>query len=595
MPVVLFEKFSSVFPLRQGWRRFTRRADGSSRGKQVSFVSLSDGEFVREPSVPISVKFASFSVNLLALALPLSIMQVYDRVIPNHSLATLAYLFLGLTFAIAIDYALKISRSALLSWHATQFVEKVENEGVSRFLRAPNGSFERCPAAVNISRYAAAAALADYHSGQARLVAIDLPFVGIALIVLTIVGGTMVLVPAVLFLMFAALAIGRARKFRKILDLRTAQDNRKYDFIAEVLAGIHTVKGMAMEPQMQRRFERLQQAVAETTMASILTGQANQTSAMLYGNISQLIVVAIGGSQVINDHLTMGALACCTMLSGQILQPLLRAISLWTERENVDHRRAEVRLLLDLPSVEPAPAPVGLTSVVGDIQFEKVTFRYDTAADPALEVVDLSIKVGTITGVKGKGGSGRTTLLKLIQGEIEPTSGRITIGGVSTMEPNFQAIRPCIAYVGAAPVMFSGTIMENLTVFSPEKRDFARKMSQLLGLETTINLLPDGYETELGRGIGDDLPMSIAQQVNIVRALTNRPRVLALDEANMVLDAVAEPALIRALETLRGRLTVIVVTHRPSLLALCDRLILVEDGHATWSVPAPSTFERAAS
>ena len=595
MPVVLFEKFSSIFPLREGWRRFTLRADGSSHGKQVSFVSLRDGEFVREPSVPISVKLASFCVNLLALALPLSIMQVYDRVIPNHSLATLAYLFLGLTFAIAIDYALKISRSALLSWHATQFVEKVENEGVSRFLRAPNGSFERCPAAVNISRYAAAAALADYHSGQARLVAIDLPFVGIALIVLTIVGGTMVLVPAVLFFFFAALAIGRARKFRKILDLRTAQDNRKYDFIAEVLAGIHTVKGMAMEPQMQRRFERLQQAVAETTMASILTGQANQTSAMLYGNISQLIVVAIGGSQVINDHLTMGALACCTMLSGQILQPLLRAISLWTERENVDHRRAEVRLLLDLPSVEPAPAPVGLTSVVGDIQFEKVTFRYDTAADPALEVVDLSIKVGTITGVKGKGGSGRTTLLKLIQGDIEPTSGRVTIGGVSTMEPNFQAIRPCIAYVGAAPVMFSGTIMENLTVFSPEKRDFARKMSQLFGLETTINLLPDGYETELGRGIGDDLPMSIAQQVNIVRALTNRPRVLALDEANMVLDAVAEPALIRALETLRGRLTVIVVTHRPSLLALCDRLILVEDGHATWSVPAPSTFERAAS
>jgi ATP-binding cassette subfamily C protein LapB len=593
VPVVSFEKFSSVFPLREGWRRFTLRADGSSHGKQVSFVSLSDGEFVREPSVPISVKFASFSVNLLALALPLSIMQVYDRVIPNHSLATLAYLFLGLTFAIAIDYALKISRSALLSWQATKFVEKVENEGVSRFLRAPNGSFERCPAAVNISRYAAAAALADYHSGQARLVAIDLPFVCIALIVLTIVGGTMVLVPAVLFFFFAALAIGRARKFRKILDSRTAQDNRKYDFIAEVLAGIHTVKGMAMEPQMQRRFERLQQAVAETTMASILTGQANQTSAMLYGSISQLIVVAIGGSQVINDHLTMGALACCTMLSGQILQPLLRAISLWTERENVDHRRAEVRLLLDLPSVEPAPA--GLTSVVGDIQFEKATFRYDAAADLALRVVDLSIKVGSITGVKGNNGSGRTTLLKLIQGDIEPTSGRVTIGGVSTMEPNFQAIRPCIAYVGAAPVMFSGTIMENLTVFSPEKRDFARKMSQLLGLEATINLLPDGYETELGRGIGDDLPMSIAQQVSIVRALTNRPRVLALDEANMVLDAVAEPALIHALETLRGRLTVIVVTHRPSLLALCDRLILVEDGHATWSVPATSAFERAAS
>jgi ATP-binding cassette subfamily C protein LapB len=481
-----------------------------------------------------------------------------------------------------------------LSWHATQFGEKVENEAVSRFLRAPNGAFERDPAAVNVSRYAAAAALADYHSGQARLVAIDLPFVGIALIVMTIVGGTMVLVPAVLFFFFAALAISRARAFRKILDVRTAQDNRKYDFIAEVLAGIHTVKVMAMEPQMQRRFERLQQAVAETTMASILTGQANQTSALVYGSVSQLIVVAIGGSQVINDHLTMGALACCTMLSGQILQPLLRAISLWTERESVDHRRAEVRLLLDLPSVEVAPAEHA-ADVMGDIEFEKVTFRYDAAADFALGVVDLSIRAGTIVGVKGEDGSGRTTLLKLIQGDIEPASGRVTIGGVPTMDANFPAIRSRIAYVGAAPVIFSGTIMENLTIFSPEKRDFARKMSQLLGLEATINLLPDGYETMLGRGMGDDLPMSIAQQVNIVRALTNRPRVLALDEANMLLDAIAEPALIRALQTLRGHLTVMIVTHRPSLLALCDRLMIVEDGHAAWSVAEPAGPQRAAS
>ena len=594
MPVVLLEKFSSVFPFGAGWRGLTPRADDRSRGKQVSFLSISDGEFVREPSVPVAVKFASFSVNLLALALPLSIMQVYDRIIPNHSSATLAYLFLGLTLVIALDYVLKTSRSVLLSWHATQFGEKVENEAVSRFLRAPNGAFERDPAAVNVSRYAAAAALADYHCGQVRLVAIDLPFVGIALIVMTIVGGTMVLVPAVLFFFFAALAISRAREFRKILDARTAQDNRKYDFIAEVLAGIHTVKVMAMEPQMQRRFERLQQAVAETTMASILTGQANQTSALVYGSVSQLIVVAIGGSQVINDHLTMGALACCTMLSGQILQPLLRAISLWTERESVDHRRAEVRLLLDLPSVEVAPAEHA-ADVMGDIEFEKVTFRYDAAADFAFGVVDLSIRAGTIIGVKGEDGSGRTTLLKLIQGDIEPASGRVTIGGVPTMDANFPAIRSRIAYVGAAPVIFSGTIMENLTIFSPEKRDFARKMSQLLGLEATINLLPDGYETMLGRGMGDDLPMSIAQQVNIVRALTNRPRVLALDEANMLLDAIAEPALIRALQTLRGHLTVMIVTHRPSLLALCDRLMIVEDGHAAWSVAEPAGPQRAAS
>jgi ATP-binding cassette, subfamily C, bacterial LapB len=578
-----------------GWstrRDSSGRTADSSRGRWIRLVSISHGHRVLEPTVPVAVILASFAINLLALALPLSIMQVYDRIIPNHSLATLAYLFLGLTFAIAIDFILKTSRSALLSWHATQFVAKVEHEGVSRFLRAPNGTFERDPAAVNLNRYAAAAALGDYHSGQARLVAIDLPFVGIALIVMAIVGGTMVLVPAILFLFFAALAISRARQFRQILDSRTAQDNRKYDFIAEVLAGIHTVKVMAMEPQIQRRFERLQQAVAESTLASILTGQANQTSALVYGSISQLVVVAIGGAQVINDHLTMGALACCTMLSGQILQPLLRAISLWTERESVDHRRAEVRSMLELPVAELRPSDD--SNVSGDIQFEDVTVRYD-AGNLSWRVADLSIKAGTIVGVKGKDGSGRTTWLKLIQGEIIPASGRVTVSGVATTEPEFLAVRRYIAYVGAAPVIFSGTIMENLTVFSPEKRDFARKMSQLMGLEAVINLLPDGYETILGRGIGDDLPTSIAQQVNIVRALTNRPRVLALDEANMALDAIAEPALIRALETLRGYLTVIVVTHRPSLLALCDRLMIVEEGRIAWSAAKSSIAERVAS
>ena len=574
------KRFIATFKSEAKQRLSSRRSVSAARTTPVSFLS-SGGSLVHEPTVPAAVYLASFVINLLALSLPLSIMQVYDRVIPNRSFSTLAWLFFGLAIALVIDFVLKTLRSVLLSWQATRFARNVENEGVARFLRAPTGRFEREPAAVHVHRYTAAAALADYHSGQARLVLIDLPFVGIALLVMAIVGGAMVLVPASLFFVFAALAIGRAREFRRILDARTTQDNRKYDFIAEVLTGIHTVKVMAMEPQMQRRFERLQEAVAKTTMSSISTGQANQTAALLFGSVSQLVVVAIGGSQVINDQLTMGALAACTMLSGQILQPLLRAISLWTEKETVDHRRAEVKSLLDLPSAE-VPGDTD-TSIKGNIRFENVVYRNPSDLNHTLAVRDISIEAGAIIGVKGKESSGRTTLLRLMQGEIEPTAGRVMVDGASTVAPRFASIRRHIAYVGAVPAIFSGTIMENLTMFGPEKRDFARKMAQLLGLEATINLLPDGYETKLGEGLADDLPMSIAQQVNIVRALTNRPRVLALDEANMLLDAIAEPALIKALNVLRGSLTVIVVTHRPSLLALCDHQIVLEDGRADWS------------
>jgi len=327
-------------------------------------------------------------------------------------------------------------------------------------------------------------------------------------------------------------------------------------------------------------------------MASILTGQANQTSALLYGSASQLVVVAIGAAQVVDHQLTMGALACCTMLSGQILQPLLRAISLWTERETVGHRRAEIRSLLDVPPVEAVAST--RAEVEGSIRFEGVVFSHSPDAEPALQAVDLSIEAGMIVGVKGEDGSGRTTLLRLLRGDIKPASGRVTIDNISTSEPEFLSVRQSIAYVGATPVIFRGTIMDNLTVFTPERRDFARKMALLFGLEATINVLPDGFETTLGEGLGDDLPASIAQQVNIVRALTNNTRILILDEANAVLDGTAENALIHALESLRGWLTVIIVSHRPSLLALCDSLLIVQRGQVACHAPTPNPPERGA-
>ena len=150
--------FISAFRLEAIQRPPSRRRLSAARKSPVSFVSLG-GSRVHEPTVPAAIYFASFVINLLALSLPLSIMQVYDRVIPNRSLATLAWLFFGLAAALVIDFILKTLRSVLLSWQATRFARNVENEGVARFLRAPNGAFEREPAAVHVNRYAAAAAL----------------------------------------------------------------------------------------------------------------------------------------------------------------------------------------------------------------------------------------------------------------------------------------------------------------------------------------------------------------------------------------------------------------------------------------------------
>jgi ATP-binding cassette subfamily C protein LapB len=550
-------------------------------------VTCSDaGITVAEPTVPPEIYFASLAVNLLALGLPLVNLQVYDRIIPNHSRDTLAFLIIGLALALVFDLVLRTMRSALLGWHGMRFVRRVEHEAVARLLHAPAETIEREPVAVHVNRFAALAALGNYHAGSSRLMAIDIPFVLVTLTILTLVGGLMILVPLSLFLFFAALAIRRSRDYRQINEERSIQDNKKYDFVYEVLAGILTVKSMAMEPQMLRRFERLQQSVAEVTMRSILVSHAAQSSAVIYGSLSQIVVVAFGAIRVIDGQMSVGALACCMMLSGQALQPLLRAISLWTENEVVNHRRAELRQLLALPIAEATSGP---SPPVKGFHFDHVCFERPGQKQSILRDICISVTAGTVVGLIGSDGSGRTTVLKLLLGDMPPTSGRVMINNIATTEKAFTNIRPLIAYVGPNPVTFRGTILDNLTSFQPHRRNFARQMAILLGLEESVNELPKGYDTVIGDSIADGVPASLAQQITIARALSTGARVLLLDEANAVLDRRAETSLIEAIDKLRAHLTLIIATHRPSVLVKSDVVYTLTEGQLVRTPIAGST------
>lgn len=563
------------------YRHFTEEAVGPIR------VTCSDtGTTVTEPTVPREIYLASLVINLLTLGLPLVVLQVYNRIIPNRARETLTILIVGLAFALILELALRITRSALLGWQAMRFVRRVENEAITRLINASPGAIEKEPVAVHANRFAAVAALGNYHAGSSRLLAIDIPFVFVTLAILAVVGGLMILVPVILFFSFAGLAARRSLDFRKIIAERSIQDNRKYDFVSEALAGILTVKCMAMEPQMLRRFERLQQRVAEIAMRSILVSNAAQSSAAVFGSLSQIAVVTFGAIRVIDGDMSIGALACITMLSGQVLQPLLRAISIWTDNEIVSHRRREVRKLLALPAVE-ASSPV-TPPVEGTIQFDRVSFEQPDQKRTAIHDINLFVTAGKVIGIVCTDGSASTSLLKLLLGDWKPTSGRVTIDGIATVDKAFANIRPSVAYVGPKPVIFSGTILDNLTNFQPQRRNYARNMAMLLGLEDSVNELPDGYDTKIGESIAENLPTSIAQQITIVRALSTGARVLLLDHANTTLDRRAEAALIQAIDKLRGSLTLIIGTLRPSVLTKSDVVYAFTDGRLVESrIAAP--------
>ncbi len=183
-----------------------------------------------------------------------------------------------------------------------------------------------------------------------------------------------------------------------------------------------------------------------------------------------------------------------------------------------------------------------------------------------------------MVGLIGDDGPGRTTLLKLLLGDLMPTGGRVLVDETATTDKAFAVVRRSIAYVGARPIIFGGTILDNLTNFQPHRRNFARQMAVLVGLENAINELPNGYDTLVGDNTGENVPASMAQQIGIVRALAAEPRIILLDDVTAVLDRNADVAFVQAIEKLRGGPTLIIATHQPSLLATCDVVYVLSGG-----------------
>ncbi|MGI9383647.1 MAG: peptidase domain-containing ABC transporter [Methyloligellaceae bacterium] len=528
--------------------------------------------------LPVSVLLASFFVNLLGLALPLAMLQIYDRILPNQSTDTLLFLCIGLLVVVLMEALMKLIRSYVMGWSAVCAGFRMEMGAVTRFLKATPASVNSEPPGIWIDSLEALGRLNAFHGGSSRLVLVDLPFTVLFLIVTILVGGTLALVPIALMLIFGASAVFKGYALSSILARRADQDNKRYDFLTECLAGLHTIKGLAIEPQMQRRFERLQKGTALASYDTIAFGNNLQTQGNLFANLTMISVVTVGAMMVMDGRLSIGELACCTLLSGRLTQPILRGIGLWSELQNVALAKQRTAMFDRLQITAGSFAAPAL-DIRGEIVFDEVSHWFDTPNSPRLRDISLQVRPGEFIGIGGADGSGRSTLAGLILGDLEPISGSVRIDRIDASGPNKRALRRCISHVASSPTVFQGTILENLTMFQMGERvDAARQAAQLIGLEDDIHRLPYGYDTPLAQGVAEALSAGLLQRITIARALAAEPKVLIFDEANTLLDYRSDGLLRDGLRQLRGHVTTLFVSSRPSLLGLADRIFELQNG-----------------
>jgi len=544
----------------------------------------------------LDVILASTALNLLALALPIMILQVYDRIIPNNATDTLLLLVVGVGIALLLEAFFRLARSYITAYTGAQFEHITSCRALGRTLNTDIAHFEREAAGVYLHRFNAIDSLREFMSGSNLLVFVDLPFAAIFIFMVGYIGGTLVLVPLSLLIFFSLVTLFVGRGLRKYLSEKSIWEDRRYNFLIEVLTGIHTVKGLALEAQMVRRYERLQETTASILQKVAYQNSIAQSLGVIFSQLTLVCVAAFGSILVINGQLTIGGLAACTLLAGRALQPLMRAMGVWTHYQNIQLSKERVNALLKLPPSHKSDLKLTVHSTNKDmfkprtgngvnLVFENISFKYKDDENLLFNTVSCDFAAGSTSAIVGPNSCGKSSLLWMVMGLLQPTSGRIFLNGQDIQTLPQEYLHNQIAYLPQNGAIFHGTIMENLTTFRKGAYiDEAMLQSRFLGLDDVIKRLPFGYDTIVGDGAPDNLPGGIRQRIAVARALINKPQLILFDEANTSLDAAGDDILKNALLRLQGQSTILLVSMRPSLLKISDKGYRITDGKL---VPTP--------
>ena len=559
-------------------RKTTEQQGGPSAGDD-DFTVL-EGLFGGVSGGLFDIGVATAFINILGLAVPLALMQIFDRVISENDSSRMFWLIVGVGSALALEALLRIGRSYAGGWMGARLEHLSGCLAIERLLGADIVNFAKRGAGAYLERLNALGSLREFHSGAAAGAVFDLPFVVLYLGAIFYLAGPLVMVPVVLIAGFGAAAwtLGRLRKF---LNTRQLAEDRRFGFIIEILGGIHTVKGLGMEEQMLRRYERLQES---STEADYRVARHNRLTAGAGPLLSGLVVFGVAGfgaHQVIGGTLSMGGLLASMVLAGRAVQPFEAAAGAWMRFMNMKMARERLREIFEMPLEKPTGL-LQLPPLNGSLDFEGMTFSYGKGKDgedlpPVFRNVNLRIEPGQTIGIVGPSASGKTTLLSLMQGLLTPTAGGARIDGYDLRDCDPQDIRRQIAYLPQEAVMFSGTVLENLTMFRDHMAEDALDIARLLGLDIVVTALPQGFDTPIGVGAEDKLPRGTRQRIAIARALVDKPRILLFDEANSFIDGAGDAALLNLLALLKSRVTLIMVTQRPSMLRLADRILEIRD------------------
>jgi len=546
-----------------------------------------------KPLTPVfrEVVAMSFFVNLLALAVPVFTMQVYNRVVNNNGISTLQGLVVGMFLVIAFDYVLRQSRARILQTVALRVDVKLGRQLFRKIMRMPLQNLEAQPSAYWSSLFRDVDVVRNTLSGSTALLVADLPFAILFLILIFVIAAPVAWVLLVMLPVFMFVAWRSSNVMSDASGQERKSTQTRDSLVGEMIAGRTTIKALGLDRSMEPVWEEKHAENIESAIdrGSKTDGFSNLGASL--GLITSLVLTTVGALAIIDQKLTIGALIATNMLSGRIMGPLNQLVGTW--RMYSGFNQATERLgTVFLQSTEREVSEVQLEKPKGALSIENVFFAYSEEQAPVVSGITVDIEPGGVHALVGRNGSGKTTLLKIIQGLYQPQKGRVTLDGADMAQFTRSELADWLGYVPQESVLFAGTVRDNITSRMPAASDEeVINASTEAGVHEFIIDLPDGYATEIGEA-GGRLSGGQRQRIAIARALVGNPPVVLLDEPSSSLDRHAETELKNTLVEIAKTRTVIMVSHSPTLLSACDYLYALDRGKLALAGPAREVLPR---
>ncbi len=535
------------------------------------------GTMKRNMAIYKQVALISLFINIFIIATPLFTMNVYDRVLPNNAMETLWALFIGITIIMIFDFIMKMVRTYFLGIAGKRADTVISNKIFNHLL---NIKLDAKPASTGqfVSRLQSYESVREFFTSATMAAIVDLPFVIIFIMVIFFIGGPLGYITLAIVIILILTSWYMQKPLKSIVEKSVKEEQLKQTTLIETVTGLEIIKSIRAQNRMKTHWDKsVSQTVHYAEEGQFLSHSINYFTAFM-SQFSNILIVAAGVYLASNGEMTMGGIIASMMLNGRVIAPVSQIVGMIIRYDRTMLSLNNLDEIMKMPLEKEDKLYISRPNLKGDIELKDLEFTYSEKNYKILKDINITIKQGEKVAILGKIGSGKSTLLKLILNLYEPNSGSVLIDGVDTRQIDPVDLRKSMGIVPQEPFLFMGSIKDNITIGEHFVTDEELlKVARIAGLNEFLDKHEAGFDLIVGER-GEGLSGGERQSVTLARALISNPGIIMLDEPTNAMDKQAESSFIERLEDIIEDKTLVLVTHKTSLLKLVDRVIILENG-----------------